>query len=83
MTIAGFTPRSMRILAHVHNGCTLRGWDQTIAEVAEAISERTQTVRALVTCRGWADRFRLPPMPLSGRYPLIDTVDDALEVLTA
>lgn len=82
MTQPAFSPRSMRILAHVHHECSRNGWDRPIAEVAEAIGERMTTVRNLVTQRGWASRFEAQPRARdNSRFTLTSVMDEALDDL--
>lgn len=79
-----FSPRSMRILAHVHHECSRYGWRRPIAEVAEAIGEPMETVRTLVTKNGWASRFQpTPRLRRDAGCSLIRSMDEALERMGA
>lgn len=81
MTQYRFSPRSMRILAHVHHECSQLGWRRPIAEVAEAVGEPMETVRHLVTLRGGSGRFQPAPRAESARFSLIASMDAELEAM--
>lgn len=84
MTQYRFSPRSMRILAHVHHECSQHGWFRPIAEVAESIGESMETVRHLVTLRGWSGRFQPAPRTENASFgSLIRVMDDELEAMDA
>lgn len=52
------TPRTETTAFRVWSYASPRGWDCTIAEIADVLDISTQRVRAICTPRGWVKRLR-------------------------
>ena len=53
------TPRGHTIAYQIWAYANPRGWDCTIAECAEAIGVKSQSVGSVANWKGWIDRFRV------------------------
>ena len=53
------TPRTMALRYRIRAYASPRGWDCTLAEVADALGETIATVNATSIRAGWASRFRV------------------------
>jgi len=53
------TPRTMALRYRIWAYASPRGWDCTLAEVADALGETIPTVNGISIRAGWASRFRV------------------------
>jgi hypothetical protein len=52
------TPRREALAFRIWQFASAREWNVTSAEIAEALGESTDKVRAVAAARGWAQRMR-------------------------
>jgi len=53
------TPRGHAIAFRIWQYCQPRGWDCTLADVADALDEPFATVRAVIKLKNWGGRLRM------------------------
>lgn len=55
------SPRVNALAYRIHGYASPRGWDCTVAEIAEALDAPSATVRNICIKRGWNNRLRVTP----------------------